>query len=113
MPDRPDIAFDDDGQAVGAVDFDFDSLDKETEPEGVDSVADARLCFDRRQAVSAVLEILTHDATPKQAGQRAFILAHALKLGTCKTQRELAGQLGITPGRVSQLLNTVRRALTA
>ena len=103
MPISHAITFDDDQRRVGVVEFDYAAVDGEAEADAPDSVTDAKLAFDRRQAAAAILEILVADATPLLAGQRAFLLAHKLKLSGCKTSRQLAARMGITEGRVSQI----------
>jgi hypothetical protein len=103
--------FDEENRRVSVTEPDIYPAD---EPDAAqpDSIDEAHVALDRRQAAAAILEILTRGATVKQAGQRAFILSHALRLGTCRTQRELAARLRLTPGRVSQLLNTLQSILT-
>lgn len=89
-------------------DFDFDALDpvEECAPEAV-------LEFNRRAAVGVLLEILTHDADALEAGRRAFILAHELRFGVHRRKQDLARHLGITPGRLSQLLKRLNATITA
>jgi hypothetical protein len=100
-----DPFFDESSTPVAAVDFPFDELDRRVErtQDASDSVLESRLDFDRRHATAALLELLTTNATPREAGQRAFLLAHRLKLSGCKTKRELADRMGLTEGRVSQI----------
>ena len=106
-----DLSFED-GQPVAVAPFDYPDEPDEAQPTQPNSIDEAHVALDRRQAAAVILEILTRGATVKQAGQRAFILSHALRLGTCRTQRELAARLRLTPGRVSQLLNTLKGLLT-
>jgi DNA-directed RNA polymerase specialized sigma24 family protein len=107
-------AFDDHGKPVQAVGFVYPADEPEPEPpDAVDGAAAARTAFDRRRAAAAIIEILIAGTTMKQAGQRAFVLAYVLKLCPCRTQKELAKRLGVTPGRVSQILNAVKRAIAA
>ena len=107
----PGTAFDDDAKPIQAVEFLYPDEPATAEPTAEDDTAE-RTAFDRRQAAAAILEILTTGATVRQAGQRAFVLAYSLKLSPCRTQKELAGQLRISPGRVSQILNDVKGPLT-
>ncbi len=101
-----EINFDDDQHPVGVVEFDYAAVDGEAETDApVDSVSDARLVFDRRQAICGLLALLTAgDATAQTIGARALLLAVLVKAGTGhQTQREIAKRLHITPGRLSQI----------
>lgn len=69
--------------------------------------------FNRRAIICAILRIVTDGATTKSAGQRAFILAHLLKAGRCSRKMDLAKQLGVSPGRVSQVLKAVSKSIAA
>jgi DNA-binding MarR family transcriptional regulator len=64
----------------------------------------------RFDAVREVLRTIIADADAKQAGTKAHLLAFILGASPCKTQKELAAKLGITPGRVCQMLRVLNRA---
>ena len=110
-PHHGSLSFED-GQPVAVAPFDYPDEPDGAQPTPPNSIDEAHVALNRRQAAGVILGILTHGATVKQAGQRAFVLSHALRLGTCRTQRELAARLHLTPGRVSQLLNTLKGILT-
>ncbi len=92
------IAFED-GQPVNVV-WPSDPDDELHEADA------ARL---RQETLCRLLQCLTTKANARQAGQRALLLSYLLHIGDCRTQRQLAKRLGVTPGRVSQGLNSLRR----
>lgn len=60
---------------------------------------------DRRKVAREILEVIISARNAKQAGQRAFCLAHALKLSGVRTQKDLARRMKLTPTRVCQILH--------
>jgi len=93
------------------LDQDFVFFDDPWQDRPPDTSDTEQRAFEYRRVLSVVIELITRKATPKRCGQRAFAVAHALRLGTCRTQRDLAKKLRVTPGRVSQILNEVKREL--
>jgi DNA-binding MarR family transcriptional regulator len=63
----------------------------------------------RLDATRETLQLITADADAKQAGTKAHLLAFMLGCSPCKMQKELAAKLGITPGRVCQILRVLNR----
>lgn len=93
------------------ADPDFIFFDDPQATEHSPDTSTDRRTFEARRTIAAVIDLLTRNATPLRCGQRAFVLAHALRLGTFRTQCDLAKKLRLTPGRVSQILNQVKRDL--
>ncbi|MEI7733736.1 MAG: helix-turn-helix domain-containing protein [Verrucomicrobiota bacterium] len=100
-----DTAFDDDGNRIGQTGFDYDAMDGTQEPQDRD---DARA---RQELFRRVIQFLASGEAPAVAvGRRVILLAHLLH-DNAVTQRQLARKLRLSPGRVSQLLNVVKREL--
>ena len=62
------------------------------------------------QSFSALTEffrMMTANATPLQAGQRLFVLAYLAGKLEVTTQRQLAKRLNATPGRVTQIKQSI------
>jgi len=55
------------------------------------------------------LMMMTNDATasPLQIGQRMIVLLYLAGLTKAKTQRELADELNVSPGRITQILQAI------
>lgn len=51
-----------------------------------------------------LVALMTKNATPLQTGQQMHLIAYLLNVSDCKTHAEVARQLNVTPGRVSQIL---------
>jgi len=68
-----------------------------------DSPPDTRLAFDQRILAAKLLKPLTGSSTLKLAGQKAHVMEHALNLSGCMTARQLAKQLKLSEGRISQI----------
>ena len=65
------------------------------------------------QAVRGVLKLLVRSGTANEAGRKALLLAFILDPKLFANQKALAGKLGVSPGRCSQMLNTIRRSSLA
>jgi hypothetical protein len=101
-------AFDDDSQIVGTTEIDFDAMDarlagEEPEPIQQDEARSSQ------EATRRLLMLLTTNADSYRAGQRAILLAYLLGVSDCQTQAQLAERMSLTPGRISQALNILRR----
>lgn len=60
------------------------------------------------EGLGEFFRVMTDDATPLQAGQRLFVLAFlAGKLKDAATQRQMAAQLNVTPGRITQIKQAI------
>ena len=56
------------------------------------------------EIIAKFLRIITNQNTALQAGQRVYALAYLLGISNLQTQRELARQLNVSSGRVTQIL---------
>lgn len=106
MPVAPSIAFNDQGEPVPTTGFDYDAVARAVDGEQ-DTAGD--LARVRQQTLARLLHFLTTRANAKRAGQRAHLLAYLIGQSPSKNQKQLARQLGVTPGAVSQKLNLLRR----
>ena len=68
------------------------------------------LALARLAAVREVLTLITNGADGTQAGTKAHLLAFILGCSPCATQKDLALRLGLTPGRVCQMLRVLKRS---
>ena len=101
-------AFDDDGQPIGTTEIDFEAMDARLageEPEPIQQ-DEAR---SRQETARRLLMLLTTNADSYRAGQRAILLAYLCGVSDCQTQAELAERMSLSPGRISQALNILRR----
>ena len=87
-----------------SVPFDYDAVDGLPAPDPHNDRTQIRI-----EALRNLLGFLTTGADAAACGQRVHLIAFMFKLGECRTQRELAIRLGLTPGRISQALNNLRR----
>ncbi|MGA3266362.1 MAG: hypothetical protein ABSE16_06035 [Verrucomicrobiota bacterium] len=71
---------------------------------------DEKTSLDRRLFLQKLLAVLTAGG-PLAAWKRANVIAHCLKLGSHKTAREAAQELGISEGRFSQLKKAILEAI--
>jgi hypothetical protein len=69
------------------------------------------LALTRLAAVREVLELVTGDGSDRDAGRRALLLLYIIAPKTIGTQGDLARRLGVSEGRVSQMLKPLRRHL--
>ena len=60
------------------------------------------------KAVRELLAIITTDASEREAGRRALLLAFVITPDVIGTQNELAKRLGVSRVRVTQLLTEFR-----
>jgi len=63
----------------------------------------------RYEATRELLELLTKDASDREAGRRAMLIAFIVDPKLFGTQTELAKRMGVSRARASQMLNKVRR----
>ena len=68
------------------------------------------LALAKLQGARETLTLITNDADGTQAGTKAHLLAFILGCSPCATQKDLALRLGLTPGRVSQMLRVLKRS---
>src|SRR5690349_9148488 len=95
MTRSPAIAFDESG-AVPSVDFDYPQDEPLRERQGL---------------LVQLLASIPVD-NPRMTGIRFLFFMFLLGPAECHTQAELARRLKVTPGRVSQILNTLRAEFT-
>jgi hypothetical protein len=103
-----ETAFDDEGRVVGTSEIDFEAMDARLageEPEPIQQ-DEAR---SRQETARRLLMLLTTNADSYRAGQRAILLAYLCGVSDCQTQAELAERMSLSPGRISQALNILRR----
>jgi hypothetical protein len=68
---------------------------------------------DAQSIIAAFLRMMTTDAPALLVGQRVMLLAYLTGQTDCKTSRELATRLNVTPARVSQILRTIPQELAS
>ena len=68
------------------------------------------LALAKLQGAREVLTLITNGADGTQAGTKAHLLAFILGCSPCATQKDLALRLGLTPGRVCQMLRVLKRS---
>ena len=99
-------AFDDDGNPVLTV-----------EPVYPDDAPEADTREDTLAAILELLRNLTEDdgqpLPPLLTGQRLHLLAYLAGVTDCRTQRQLATRLNVSPGRVTQILQALPSELQA
>ena len=71
--------------------------------------AELVLAVVKMQAVRECLAKLTQSGTAEQVGRKVLLTAFLLDRSLIGRQKDLAKRLGVTPGRASQMLNSVRR----
>ena len=99
FPASPGYGFDDAGERVPTVTMSDACADE----QGCGGAEDGFAKTDLQRALLRLVELLTADATPLQTGQRMHLMAYFLGVSGCKTQAELARELNVSPGRVSQI----------
>jgi hypothetical protein len=96
--------FDDTGNAVEAIGFDYDSLD----PQEPESRADAG------EAVGKLLSWLCDGQDVQSIGRRTVLVGCLLSLpGSPKTLRALGRRLGLSHEHARRLLRGIRRELAS
>jgi DNA-binding MarR family transcriptional regulator len=68
------------------------------------------LALAKLQGAREVLELITAEGGDQAAGTKAHLLAFILGCSPCATQKDLAAKLGLTPGRVCQMLRVLKRS---
>ena len=105
MSDTP--YFDDDGQPVNVTDFDYASLD----PESPRALADDDAGRIRQQTLCRTFAMLTSGKNSVETiGRKCLLMAFLAGQAPEKTQSDIAKRLGLSPGRVSQLLAEIETA---
>ena len=69
------------------------------------------LALAKLQGARETLELITADGGDQAAGRKALLLAYLIAPKTIGTQGDLARRLGVSEGRVSQMLKPLRRHL--
>jgi hypothetical protein len=95
-------AYDDFGEPVAVSEFRF-PVDGEPDQQ-LGALAAQR---SRLEIITRLIGLLAA-GDAKKAGRRVHALAFILHASDCRNQRDLAKRLGVTPGRVSQILNEVK-----
>jgi DNA-directed RNA polymerase specialized sigma subunit len=62
----------------------------------------------RRETLFRLLYFLTTRAGSKRIGQRVLVLAYLAGATSLRTQKQLGAKLGVSAGRVSQILNSAK-----
>ena len=101
-------AFDESGEPCGSIGFDFDEVDARLAGEEPEPPAQAAARA-RQEATRRLLMLLATNADSYRVGQRTILLAYMLGVSDCQTQAELAERMNLSPGRISQALNILRR----
>lgn len=100
--------FDDASRPVAVEEIDFAAMDARLAGEGQDDGKRERVA--QQEAAIRILQVVCDGgATAEEAGRRAILLLQTLR--PVKSQRAIARQLNMTPGRVSQLLNALRNQI--
>lgn len=103
-----DMAFDDDGNQVPTVDFDYAALDAPTSSEL--SAADAARL--RQQTLVRSLKFLcTGRCNPRTVGRRVMLLRHVITQEP-PTQRELARMMAVSEARISAAVKSLKKELS-
>ena len=69
------------------------------------------LALTKLQGAVEALELITAEGGDRAAGRKALLLAYLIAPKTIGTQGDLARRLGVSEGRVSQMLKPLRRHL--
>jgi len=99
------------GSPVPTADFDYGSIDERLSEDRELSARDASRL--RREVIARTMAFLTDRGSVKFVGQQAIVTAFIIKATPAiKTQKQLAEKLGVSAGRVSQILKSAKRGLT-
>lgn len=97
------------GVPVLATGPDWEAIYARLDGESIEADAASEERQNSHEVIRAFLHHISQ-GTPKEIGRRVLLAAYDLKeLDGCRTQRQLAKRMQLTPGRVSQILNTVKR----
>ena len=100
------LAFDDSGQPIATVDFSYPAEEGDGDPPTEDAARELR-----QETILAFLGWISAKGNARRIGARVALLAYLAGRSSCRTQRQLSKKLGLSTGRVSQILNIARRDL--
>lgn len=101
-----DQFFDDDGQPVSVTNFDFESLDRA--PESGEHITASEAEKIRAEGFFSAFEWATlGTADSKKIGERVLLISFKAGRLPETTQAALAERMGVTPGRISQMLSAL------
>ncbi len=63
----------------------------------------------RQEIMVRLIQFLTVGRDAKKAGRDLLIMAYVCQKTDCRSQRELANRLGVSPGRASQMIKLFRQ----
>jgi len=96
-----DLSFDDNGNSTQIVGFQYPDDDPETNPQ------DSDIRAAQQAALLRVFQKLDRGSLADIA-RRVVLLHYSLRKGNGVTQRAIARRLEVSPGRVTQLIKTIR-----
>ena len=99
----PGYGYGDSGELVAVEGFRFP--DEEAEAQ---ATLDDEARLRRELYIRSFHYLARKGARPAAIGRRVLLLEYILGATDCRTQRELARRVELSPGRVSQLLNVMR-----
>ena len=108
-----DWAFDDGGNRIPALGFDYEAVDSRISSEtsqdtfSAADLADAVRIAMQETTVRLLQDLCAGSATDREVGRRAILKLHCVRPES--THKELAERLGLTEGRISQLLMLSKR----
>jgi hypothetical protein len=106
--------FDDDGQAVPAVDFDFADVQGWDDEIDTGPLRQIRRAVQKETIVRLIQHLTSGNPSAEHLGRRVHYLAFRLGQSPCKTQADLAQKLGISEAAVSKQVKAAKReTLTA
>lgn len=100
-----------DGERVPTCDPDWDSIDRSLMDSTAFAPSEEALREARLEGITRILRTFAAKSNLRAIGQRVVLAAFLAKVGEEKSQRELALRLGLTPGRISQMLKRLRSQL--
>ncbi|MDB6023111.1 MAG: hypothetical protein JWQ04_2968 [Pedosphaera sp.] len=65
----------------------------------------------RADATREILSLIVKGSSDREAGRRALLIAFVLDPALIGTQKELSRRIGVSEGRASQMLKTIRDSL--
>ena len=103
MKSYGETKFDDDSTPVPFEDFDYDAVEGR-EAENFESLKDNEIARIKREVIAEVFKFLANpDLNYREIGRRAVLINYAINK---PIQRQVARQLELTDGRVSQIIAT-------